>query len=119
MADGIVQIAEEFAGGQIVVISSDAVDQFAEEALLDHIEHHHLPAAVATVFQHHEGGLGGFVGIDQVETILQGVGAADLDGGVFPGQERFLGDGGMAGPIGHNDHGINGFVLQNVVVIGG
>ena len=95
---------EEPVVDAVVGVGAVAVDDLAEQALADHVQHGQVVAAEAPVLEHHAGDAGLFVGVDQIPAFFQGIGRGNFDGGVFPGFHGINRHGRMPLPVcGDND----------------
>ena len=102
---------------QIVAVAALAVDDLAEDALADHVQHHQLVTAVVAVFQQHRGNMRLLIGVHEAPAVVDGVRAADLGGGVFAGLHAVDGDLDMVGPRRRDDDALDFVDVQEVVVV--
>ena len=76
----VVFVPERF---QIVDIGTFAVDEFAKEALLGHVEGGQLEEVVTAVFEHHAVALGLFGHVDKLPALRNGGGGRHFHGNMF------------------------------------
>ena len=69
----------------VVRMGAMAVDDLAEQALADHVQHGQVVAAEAPVLQHHAGHAGGLVRFHQIPTLIQRDGTRHFHAGVLAG----------------------------------
>ena len=102
---------------QIVLIAALAVQDFAEEAFLDHVEDGHLLAVVAAVFHQHAGDAGLLVGPDEIPALPDRLRRTDLESRVASGFHRRDGDLDMVVPVGRDESGFAAVVPREDVPV--
>ena len=102
---------------QVMLVAAAAVDHFAEQPLLDHVQQCQFFAAVAAVFQQHARFAGAAAGADEFPAFVDRAGAADFAGHILSGVHRVNGDAEMHLPAGGNQNAVDVFTGQNIMVI--
>ena len=94
-----------------------AVDDLAEEALADHVQHGQVVATETPVLEHHTGNAGGLVRFHQIPTFVKGQRTGDLDRHIFAGLHRGDGHLGVPLPGRGDDDGVEIGAFQQTHVI--
>ena len=89
---------------QVVFVSALTVDEFAEQPLLDHVQHSHFFPVVAAVFHQHAGHAGFFVGAYQIPALLDGLCGANFKTGILSGFHGGNGNLYMVVPVGGDEN---------------
>ena len=102
---------------KVVHIAAGAVDNLSENAEFNHVSHHKLASAVATVLKEHERHAGSFDALYKLEALLDGVRSADLHADLFACLESGDCNRNMRLPRTRYDHGVNVVTGYNVSVV--
>ena len=104
---------------QVMLVAAAAVDHFAEDALLDHVQQRHLFLVVAAVLQQHQRDAGSFAHMHQLPAFLQAGRAAYLHRGGDAVLHRVDGDAGVSLPAAEDEHRLDVRAAGHVLVAAG
>lgn len=113
-----VYVTESNLVTKIVVVSTLAVKDLAEESLLYHIKNEHLILSVAAVFEHHYRNTGALVCLYKIPALIEVVSAPDLGSYVFACIHAVDADLNVSIPRGGNYNTIYLGLVYNISVIG-
>ena len=103
---------------QVVLIAALAVHQRAEQALLDHVEHHHFVFAVAAVFKQHQRDAGLLAGVHHFPALLHRARAAHLEAHAATRLERVDAHADVGFPGGEHDDRLGVALGEQLVIVG-